>query len=815
MLRTAPAIALLAVLFGAVLAQDSSAADRALTRAGGAQTVRTYPQFSRGDRPLGTVNPLSEGVLYSFRSGADGAAPLASLIAGSGGAFYGTTAGGGAITGGSGIVYKLVPVGSGYNEEILYRFHGRDGAQPYAPLLIDRTGALYGTTFGGGSFGLGTVFKLTPNGTSYDESVLYNFQGGADGSSPHASLIADSTGSLYGTTALGGPAKAGTVFKLTPNGNSYSESVLYSFQNGADGTQPFASLLTDPTGALYGTTVGGGSAGQGTVFKLTPNGNGYSESILYSFQGGADGVFPFASLISDSAGALYGTTFGGGSAGHGIVFKLAPNGNVYNESIIYTFQPGIDGACPYGSLIADSTGSLYGTTVAGGGKLPFGTVFKLTPSQSGYNESVLYRFPGGSDGSNPYAALTIDNTGALYGTTYGNFSNRPNDGSVFKLTPNGAIYTESVVHSFHWQADGANPNAPLIGDPTGALYSTTSSGGAAGQGTVFKMIPKGNGFSESVIYRFQGKPDGASPVAGLIADNTGALYGTTQSGGIGDKDGTVFKLTPNGSGYSESVLYRFLGSPDGYAPLASLIADASGALYGTTRNGGIGKHGFGTVFKLTPNGNGYSESVLFRFGGSSGTYPTGALIEDNSGSLYGTTSGGGAIGKGTVFKLSRNGAGYSETILHSFGRHADGAFPGGGLIADNVGALYGTTGGGGSAGQGTVFKLTPNENSYSESALYSFQGGTDGGYPNGSLIADSTGAFYGTTAVGGTGGVGTVFKLAPIGSGYSKFTLYNFQKGSDGAYPGASLFADSTGTLYGTTEAGGKLRQGTIFRVVP
>ena len=275
--------------------------------------------------------------------------------------------------------------------------------------------------------------------SSYSESVLYRFRGGSDGADPSGSLIMDSAGNLYGTTANGGrsgcPNGCGVVFKLAPDGSGgYTESTLYRFRGGSDGAYPSGSLIMDSAGNLYGTTTHGGNRyGDGVVFKLAPDGSGgYTESVLYRFRGGRHAATPFGRLIMDGAGNLYGTTSGGLRSlssrcpnGCGVVFKLAPDGSGgYTESVLYRFRGGSDGDNPSGSLIMDSAGNLYGTTDGGlRSRCPSngcGVVFKLAPDGSGgYTESVLYRFRGGSDGDNPSGSLIMDSAGNLYGTTGG------------------------------------------------------------------------------------------------------------------------------------------------------------------------------------------------------------------------------------------------------------------------------------------------------------------------------------------------------------------------------------------------------------
>jgi uncharacterized repeat protein (TIGR03803 family) len=409
-------------------------------------------------------------------------------------------------------------------------------------------------------------------------------------------------------------------------------TVLWSFcslLNCSDGAIPVADLVADDHGALYGTTVYGGKSGDGTVFKLTPPSEGqtaWKETVLYSFcslLNCSDGDGRLAGLIADREGAFYGTTSGGGN-GVGIVFKLTPpaKGQTnWTETVLHSFKqtiPGSDGVNPRGNLIADKEGALYGTTVVGGSGCPekfgCGTVFKLTPpakDQTVWKETVLYSFcslSNCSDGTAPFAGVMLDDQGALYGTTQ--LGGIDNAGTVFKLTPPSkgqTAWKETVLYSFTGGSDGANPRGNLIADMEGTLYGTTFAGGGKSSGTVFKLTPPAKGqtvWKETVLYSFcalSSCVDGNGPLAGLIADREGALYGTTVGGGPGSYGGgTVFKLTPPSKGqtaWKETVLYSFTGGSDGAAPQAGLIADKHGALYTTTFEGGSGS--FGTVLKLT------------------------------------------------------------------------------------------------------------------------------------------------------------------------------------------------------------------------
>jgi uncharacterized repeat protein (TIGR03803 family) len=358
----------------------------------------------------------------------------------------------------------------------------------------------------------------------------------------------------------------------------------------------------------------------------------------------------------------------------------------HGYTVLYNFTDGNDGGYSQAGLIQDRAGNLYGTTHLGGVNNA-GTVFEVAPDGA---ETVLYAFGNGSDGGYPTAGLVRDKAGNLYGTTYGGGSG---DGVVFKLAADG---TETVLHAFTGGGDGANPLAGLIEDKAGNLYGTTTYGGTAGDGTVFKIAADG---TETVLYAFTGAADQANPVASLIEDSPGNLYGTTCSG-LGGQYGTVFEVSKTGS---YATLYSFNGADDGECLQAGLFQDSAGNFYGTTTFGGTG--GAGVVFKLTPGG---TETVLYPFtGGKDGGYPVSNMVQDEAGNFYGTTEGGGAHGggvngPGVVFKLATDG---TESALYKFRGGNDGANPEAGLIAGKGKMLYGTARNAGAAGAGVVFRL--------------------------------------------------------------------------------------------------------------
>jgi uncharacterized repeat protein (TIGR03803 family) len=399
----------------------------------------------------------------------------------------------------------------------------------------------------------------------------------------------------------------------------------------------------------------------------------------------------------------------------------------------------------------------------------------LAPSASAAGKyKVLHRFAGGSDGSAPGAGVVFDSTGNLYTTTrldgaYGN-------GAVVELTPNSdGGWTESVIYSFTGGTDGGAPYGTPIFDVVGNLYSTTSSGGVSGYGTVFMLTPDSDGsWTETTLHSFAGGTDGAQPTSGLIFDAVGNLYGETTKGGRGHCPeyssakgcGTVFELTPNSDGtWTESVLYAFAGGQDGGFPnWGNPVFDSAGNLYGTTRDHAHRgcAAGCGTLFELTPNsGGGWTEHVLHRFNQKDGGNADGTLIFDATGTLYGTTLTGNRYNVGAVFTLTLGSGGkWTERVIHAFTGHKDGGYPYSGVIFGAAGALYGTTNVGGNHGYGTVFELTPESGgAWKENVLHAFEGGKDGQQPCNDVVFGANGNLFDTTTGGSSGG--TVFEITP------------------------------------------------------
>ena len=426
------------------------------------------------------------------------------------------------------------------------------------------------------------------------EKVLYSFQGGtSDGAAPAGGVVFDTAGNLYGATTDGGgecpPAQCGTVFQLTPpakNGGPWTETVLYVFKGNAtgDGNTPAGSVIIDSAGNLYGTTGYGGTGncvllgtkvGCGTVYELSPpaqKGGAWMETVLYSFQSGKDGYLPNGDLVFDGAGNLYGATMFGGGYGTtcdpfyqycGSVFELSPpkkQGGTWTEKVLHGFRGGSDGANPNGGLILDRFGAIYGTTFAGGnqgckltGSIGCGTAVKLAPptkKRGGWTETILHRFKSDPDGAEPAAGLVFKANGDLYGTTKGG-GDHSGSGTVFRLVPHtDGTWAEHVLYGFQGGNDGTWPQSALIFDAKGDLLGTAAIGGTVGGGTVFRLHPTtGSSWTFADLYDFKGAPDGSYPTGALTLGTDGNSYGTTQDSGTGQACahlgcGTVFTVRP-------------------------------------------------------------------------------------------------------------------------------------------------------------------------------------------------------------------------------------------------------------------------------
>src|SRR5437899_840401 len=393
------------------------------------------------------------------------------------------------------------------------------------------------------------AFGVTPASTI---NVIYSFAGDQDGEYTDTDLIIDGAGNLYGTSVLGGAFGSGTVFQLTPSDNGWVHTVLYSFTSGADGGEPYKGVTLDTQGNLYGTAVTGGTGscegGCGVAYKLT---NG-QQTVIHAFTGGNDGSGPGARLTIDDQGNLYGMAPTGGANGLGTIYQIHPDGNSWTLNVLHTFTGGSDGASGSAGQMLLRGGLLYGAATAGGiyGK---GTAFELKPTQSGeWIFKTIYSFRGQPDAGFPYGGLLFDASGHLYGTTY--YDGAYNLGAVYELFPQSTgEWNERVLYSFQGGSDGQNSISNLVFDVAGNLYGTTSEGGL-GSGVIFGLTPTANArWRENVPHQFQGPPDAAFAYNGMVADGSGNFYGATVHGGV-DGEGAIYKFTPNQKSRDDKVM---------------------------------------------------------------------------------------------------------------------------------------------------------------------------------------------------------------------------------------------------------------------
>jgi gliding motility-associated-like protein len=693
--------------------------------------------------------------LHDFGTSFEGVSPYASLVT-DGTFLYGVTSDGGTYE--SGTIYKMDVNG---NMTILHTFDEDTGDGTTGGLLVDGT-TLYGMTLAGSASSQGNIYKIKTDGTGFTN--IFDFNYSANGAFPYGSLITDGT-VLYGMTGSGGSKGAGTVFKVNKDGTGFT--TLYEFDGNANGGYPTGSLISDGT-FLYGMTSGGGNSSRGVIFKIQTDGTNFSRILAFS---GVDGTDPRGSLFYDGT-FLWGVTRDGGSSGQGVLFRIMTDGSNYSKFSDFNFAS--DGFNPRGSLISDGT-FLYGTTLMGSPGFG-GTVFKIKLDGTGYTN--IANLGEGSFGTRPEGTLALIGS-TLFGAR--GVGGTAGHGQVYQVDTNGS--NNKITYSF--QVEGNQPMGALAFDGT-YFYATNQRGGLYGVGTLYRIKPDGTAFQR--LIDFDGAAHGSTPVSGVFV-NSGKVYGMTTIGGA-TNNGVLFRCNTDGSAFTKLIDFDDANNGDG--PRGSLISDGT-YLYGMTQLGGSSAHG--TIFKIKPDGSGYSK--LLDFDGSHGSYPDGDLLLEG-GFLFGTTFSGGGNDEGTVFKIDTNGGSYQ--VLYDFNQ-SDGGYPEGSLYSDGT-YLYGMTSQGGDNNDGVIFRIKKDASGFE--VVFNFDSST-GGDPAGALISDGT-YLYGTTQYGGLPGQGTIFKIKPDGSGYETMTEFN-----DGSDPLGTLYSDGT-SLYGSTYNGGKNHLGILFK---
>jgi uncharacterized repeat protein (TIGR03803 family) len=724
-----------------------------------------------------------------------------------------------------------------------------NGAYPW-PLVSDSAGNLYGQA-DGGTYGASVVYELSPQANgSYSQKLLYVFQGAPAVGIPDVGgrgpLVFDTAGNLYG--ASGGSFLptldgCGTVWELSPSASgTWTKKTIYAFACTPDGNQPNGILTFDGAGNLYGTTYYGGASNYGTVFELSPNGQGgWIETTLYSFTGQSDGGYPGANLVLDKSGNVYGSTSLGGqlysclsngnAVGCGVYFELShnPDGS-WTENVLYGLLPN-DGAGTV-QMEFGTDGNLYGVTAYGPyqnyNNPGYGLLFRLSASGGSWNYTILYAFLGGPDGAYP-TSLFLGSDGNWHGSTAGGgtLSICPGCGTIFSITPQKNYpWKDKILYKFGRTNQGTNPTG-VIADQAGNLYAT------AGYqytnqccGVVSKLTKSASGrWNASVLYGFPSGNDGSWPSTALAQDSAGNLYGTAFYGGQ-YSSGMLYELVKQADGsWKEQVMHSFQDKADGSNPYYPLVVDSSGNVYGSASPSTGDPNG--SVYELKRNASGNWElATIYAFqGGTDGARPGGITIGKN-GNIYGITYYGGlgscnsGSGCGTIFELTRQSGAWIKTTIYQFLGNSDAGAAFGTPVLDDAGNLYGV---GWNSTNTAIYELSPGvSGTRTFTVLFDFKAIIS----NGSIIV-ADGNIYGVVDSGTSYPYGAVYRVSAAGSFKDRSLasssalqiLYSFTGGTDGAYPTA-LTRDGVGDLYGTTLFGGLCSSfssgcGVIFKLTP
>ncbi|HFA48106.1 MAG TPA: hypothetical protein ENJ95_03715 [Bacteroidetes bacterium] len=687
---------------------------------------------------------------------------------------------------GAGTIFTLSTDGADF--KINHDFAAVGPFSGLGSLLVASDGKAYGMTSDGGNFRSGTIFKMNMDGSGF--AVVHHFNG-AEGAFPSGSLI-ESNGQLFGLTPAGGDEDAGLVFKINMDGSGFE--VLHHFSD--DAAVPFGNLVEASDGKLYGVASEGGANNDGAVFRINKDGTGFS--TLFSFEKNTSGKSPLGALIEGSGGWLYGTACHNGPGQAGVVFRLKKDGSDFTLLRSFTFSQQ-DGNRPLGTLLEASDGKIYGTASSGGNDFN-GIVFSM--EKDGSNFQLLRGFAA-NDGKSPGQGsyLLEAANGMLYGVNPTGGTN--NGGTVYRLNKDGSGF--SVIHHFDLQ-NGARPQTGLAQTANGNLIGTATMGGAKNVGTIFSIDV--NGDSYATVHEFDNSnANGYNPVSQptLAADEH--IYNTAFYGGSNGM-GTVYRTQKNGTNFE--VLHEFAFA-EGANPSGKLLESSDGMLYGTTKKGG--SFGNGTIYRLNPANLQFELLHHFELLGESGALPSGRLIEDANGMIFGTTQSGGANGSGVIFQFDKTNN--QTSVVFSFSADdPTGNSPIHGLTEMN-GQLYGVTqldgdGNQAAAPSGTLFRV--NKNGTGFEVLKHFDQNLNG-IPSSPLLSIGDGFLYGTTTNGGDNLVGTFYKISLDGSGFQ--TLFHFDV-VNGITPQGALIASSDNEwIYGLTKIGGSEDRGVVYRIKP
>jgi uncharacterized repeat protein (TIGR03803 family) len=695
-----------------------------------------------------------------------------------------------------------------------------------AGLVSDGAGNWWGTTRLGGISNLGTVFKINESTGAITTVVSFSFSPTANnrGGGPSAGLVSDGAGNFWGTTSFAGANNGGTVFKVSASSGAMTTVVdfAYNATTGDNrGTGPAAALVSDGAGNFWGTTQYGGASNAGTIFEVNASTGAVTTVVDFanSTTGGNRGANPVAALVSDGAGNFWGTTQNGGANNLGTIFEVnASTGAIITVVDFAGADAGGDnrGALPEAPLVSDGAGNLWGTTFSGGFN-DWGTVFEIDQSTGAI--TTVVDFSGGDDGGFPTAGLVKDGAGNFWGTTGNGGIN--NGGVVFEL--NASTWELTTVAEFVNATTGNNrgsdPTAGLVNDGAGNFWGTTYLGGAGGGGTIFE-INAGTG-TITTVADLGYAPLGQQIVSGLVSDGAGNLWGTAYMGGLSGV-GTIFKINESTLAITKTADFggAATADPGGTFPYGALVSDGAGNLWGTTQDGGA--IGAGTIFEINANTGAINTVANFAnstTGDNRGGLPTGGMVSDGAGNLWGTTQYGGINGYGTVFKFNISTGTITTVVDFASSETGDnrGGSPAAGLASDGAGNFWGTTPNGGAGDSGTVFEVNASTGAITTVVDFtnSETGNNRGGTPQAGLVSDGAGNLWGTTLNGGASDAGTVFKVNASNGAVTTVVDFTGADTGDnrGANPFAGLAGDGAGNLWGTTGDGGANGNGTIFEV--
>jgi len=688
-----------------------------------------------GPDQLGTIFSLiDDGSGYDqasvFSNNPEGAAPKAAMAQLADGAFVGATSTGGLMN--AGTIFKIEDDSFTKLADLDPSVHGTD---IQTDILILNDGTFVTATSAGAANGAGALLGFDENGSI---DVLFVFNGAVTGSNCSGSLAYNSTSDIiYGTCSNGGQNGLGTAYRYVISSGIFS--VIHVFAGAEGGSFPKGGLIEGQDGLLYGTAQFGGSLSQGTIFKINPEGNIFE--VVYELNSSSsDGRYPIGRLMQTEEGLLLGTCSDGGTSGTGTIFSCSTEGDFTR---IHNFSAAVHGGFPKTGLTDGEDGFYYGLTEFGAAN-GYGSLYRIQETGS-FEKLVDMQYT--ADGSNPVGALALLENGDLAGTTTTGGAN--NFGTVFSYNESGLI----KVHDFSLPLGGSDPNGMIVSDTD--FFGVTASGGLFNTGVFYKSGLNGE---RTKIYDFNGSEDGQEPNAEIIEVEEGVFYGTLRFGGP-NSAGTVYSLTEEGD---FELIHAFDGENGGQFPYSGLLAHSDGSFYGTTINGGT--NGDGIIYRITPEGT--FEKLFDFFAFFDGGNPEAGLVEGPDGLLYGLTSEGSS--GGTLFQFDPEVLSFN--VLHQFLSSTDGSSPVGDLLLHSDGSFYGTTTEDGS-GEGTLFRYNMNTGF---EVLHSFDPDADGSAPNGALAEDEVGTLYGFCNQDGGLGGGTAFKFSEA-NGFQK--IYDFSAG--------------------------------------